>query len=338
MRISENKNILCINRFDIYKRRKKRNHSGYEQIVNYDSSFKSVKASKFITKIITQFKKSYPKHYLPRNYSKELIVFIKALFFRRTIFYLYADKDAYLIPLLKRKFNLNSIKIYGTLHWPVSESQEFSFYKYNLSKEFNGLIGLSSGSMLINHPNKKIIKHGIDLEYWNRNTNSIEENTYLLVGISNRDHEKQRDIINKISQIDTNASFTVLCRDKTLKDFYTANKRVTFISKFVEDETLKQLYSTSKGIILFQKYCLASNVVLEAISMGVPLIANNIGDISEYLGANYPLFIDDESELEKLKKVCASDQFLKEINDYLITLRNQYDWNVLVKETMSFIN
>ncbi len=334
---SGNKTIYYINRFDLYKRRKKRKHSGYERITMYHPSFKRVDVGKFISKVIAKCHRKYPKNYLPLNFSKELLIAAKALVTGQPVFYLYADKDAYFIPKLKRKFKLKRLKIYGTLHWPISESQEFSFYKHNLSQQFNGIIGLSNSILELKHPNTKIIQHGIDLEYWSSIKNITIQNTYLLVGISNRNHAKQLDIINKISRRDPNAKFVILCRDKAMKEFYSENKQVTFLGDFIEDDKLKELYSTSKAVILFQNYCLASNVVLESIAMSVPLIANNVGDISEYLGADYPLFIDDASEASKLDDICFSEAFHREVQSYLNTKRNDFGWNKLVNETIDFI-
>src|SRR5690554_2491471 len=122
-----NNKIYYINRYDLHKINKIKDYSGYEQIVKYSSCFYKVNKSHILDKILKKiFYKNLPKGYLAANLSKEIKVFFKVIFTKQPVFYLYADKDAFLLPLLKRRLNLNWNKIYGTLHWPPEESKDFS--------------------------------------------------------------------------------------------------------------------------------------------------------------------------------------------------------------------
>lgn len=329
--------IYYINRYSAQKQSDVKDFSGYEQIVKYSDEFKPVRSNKFISKLIFKFMDfDKPKDYREIRSSAELTLFFKALITGNPVFYLYADKDAFLLPLMKRKFNLKRIKLFGTLHWPEEISSEFAFYKNKIAPEFNGIITLSSSLNPSGAEHKCVIPHGIDLEFWKNNPPSDFENSYLILGISNRDHLGQIEIIKKIQTIDPGAKFRLLMQDKDIYKQYEFLPHLEIIKRKVSDKELKQLYAGSKAVILIQNYCLASNVVLECISMKIPLIANRIGDIDEYLGNDYPLYLDLEGD-EKLYKFCRNNDFREEVVNYLGGVRDKFQWKLIAEETVAFI-
>ena len=324
--------IYVINRYQEKKKNIKQ-HSGYEQIVKYSDEFKEIDSPNWLSKFLSKIVKSKPKNYLSHTYGKEIMVFFMALITGRPVFYLYADKDAYLLPLLKRKFKLNYLRIYGTLHWPVEDSTEFSFHKYDLSSSFNGIITLSKNKFLNIDCDRKVIYHGIDLCFWQNDDLNLNTNSYyFLIGQSNRDHERQVKIMYDILKIEPNATFKVLISNKKICSLYKKVPNTELIKKRVKDEELKRLYIGSKAVILIQKNCLASNVVLETIAMQRPIIANRVGDIQEYFQKD--LFIDTNCFL---KDLCLSDFKRKEMIDYFGFLRNNYKWQSITQKTQKFI-
>ena len=330
--------IYYINRYSSPNSNEIRNHSGYEQLVKYSNLFKSGKSNKFINNLVFKFLNiEKPKDYREIKSSEELILFFKSLITGNPVFYLYADKDAFLLPLLKRKFRLKRIKLFGTLHWPWEISQEFSFYKHNLENQFDGIITLSSSlNPKVSIPTC-IIPHGIDLSYWQKDSSIIWENSYLILGISNRNHKGQMEVISNIKEIDPRAKFVLLIQDENIYKQYEVFPEMEIRKERVTDDELKRLYTTSKAVILIQNHCLASNVVLECISMNTPLISNRVGDIEEYLGKDYPLFLDDNQEGDKLYNICHSIEFRQEIVEYFSHIRNKFEWNQVAEQTINFI-
>ena len=332
------RNIYYINRYDLHKPKNVKDYSGYEQVVKYSKSFKKINPNKLLSRILFFFfKKHTPRNYLQQNYSKEVIAFFKALVTGNPIFYLYADKDAFLVPLLKRKLRLKRLKIFGTLHWPIETSKEFSFHKHHLASEFNGIIALSSSLKQLGYKNMKEIPHGINLDFWNNNQELKDNNVYLIIGISNRNHKQQIKIINAIKDIDSNASFVLVARNKTVISYYQNISNLEIRDKYVLDDELKELYAKAKAVILIQNHCYASNVVLESIAMRVPLIANRVGDIEDYLGTDYGLFINDENIDEKLQLICTSQSFRMDIINYLDKMRDNFNWNHITENTITFM-
>lgn len=329
--------IHYINRYNSQKR-KVRENSGYEQVVKYSNKFIAVKGNRLISKLIFKFLKiEKPKNYLELTSSEELKMFFKAFVTGNPVFYLYADKDAFLLPLLKRKFGLKRIKLFGTLHWPLEISDDFSYYKHNLEDQFDGVIVLSS--LLNPKPSKKrfVIPHGINLEFWKNDSSLKWENSYLILGISNRDHTGQIEIIRKIKQIDANAKFVLLMQDKTVYEQYAVFPEIKIINNRISDNDLKKLYAKSKAVILIQKYCLASNVVLECIGMNCPLLVNGVGDIEEYLGKEYPLYLDNPQEDDTLNRFCNDTNFRNEVISYLSEIGREFEWQAISEKTVDFI-
>ncbi|WP_417890160.1 hypothetical protein [Xanthomarina gelatinilytica] len=336
---NKSKKIYFLNRYDLFNTESFREFSGYEQVVKYSEQFEQVKTNNFLQNCLKKsFFKQFPRDYLFKNISKEILVFIKVIFSNRPVFYLYADKDAFLLPLLKRKLGLKRIKIYGTLHWPPKKSNELSFYKHHLINEFNGVIGLSTSiSQTLDSNKVKIIPHGIDLNYWQRNDTIEVENLYLIIGISNRDHQKQKFILELIKQIDPKARFLLIARDKKIQNMYGDIKDIEIKREVVSDLELKQFYEKAKAVILFQHDCLASNVVLESIAMCVPVLTNLVGDINEYLGDDYPLYVTKGHEEKVLSQFCSSDALHNEVANYFKNIRSRFDWARITKDTIDFI-
>ena len=68
--------------------------------------------------------------------------------------------------------------------------------------------------------------------------------------------------------------------------------------------------------------------------MQVPLITNNVGDISDYLGCDYPLYDPDEVTLKAFIK---SEKIRKEIVNSFENLKLKFDWNEISSQTLKFI-
>lgn len=330
--------IYYINRYNRKLQEDVKNHSGYEQLVNYSKIFQPIKASSGFSKIaIKMLQLPKPQDYRTATLGEELLAFCKALITGNPVFYLYADKDAYLLPILKRKFKLKRIKLFGTLHWPKEISSEFSFYKYNLADQFDGIITLSSSLKKEFPPRQTVIPHGVDLDFWKNDDLQNFDNSYLILGISNRNHEGQIKIIKQIQEIDPEAKFKVLLNDPNIYKLYKTIQEVEIIKDRKSDQDLKALYRSSKAVILIQIFSLASNVVLECISMQVPLLANRVGDMEEYLGKEYPLFLDKTQRDERIYNFCHSPDFRDKVSDYLGQVRNNFGWKSLAERTVDFI-
>ena len=105
-----------------------------------------------------------------------------------------------------------------------------------------------------------------------------------------------------------------------LKDDYELNLNNfniehKYVNSYEYDELLK------KNIIFIHLYdSSANNTILEAISYKVPIIVNKHPAVVEYLGENYPLYYEDENEIND--NFISSERILNAYN-YL----NEYNFN-----------
>ena len=330
--------IYFIDRYDEVKPGDYKNHSGYEQVIKYAPDFIRVKGHAFVSNILFLFvKKSKPVNYIRLNLSKEFYACIKAFITGCPVFYLYADKDAFLLPLIKKRLGLSRIKLFGTLHWPREISADFSLYKNDLASVFNGVIVLSSSLLSLPHSNPALIPHGVDFNYWHNSQPHEHENIYLVIGESNRNHQRQADVLHQLSMMDENASFFLLMRNSEQYGCYKPVPRLQVLPHPVADDELKKMYQRAKAVVLIQDYCLASNVVLECIAMCVPVIANNVGDIVDYLGVSYPLYINETDMKETLHQFCHTEELRNKTVHYMQSLQPRFNWQQIADTTVYFI-
>jgi len=106
----------------------------------------------------------------------------------------------------------------------------------------------------------------------------------------------------------------------------------TFNEKFTDiDSSIKIIYELNDNeykkifnnscIFCDLADCVANNLVLECIKYNTPIIIRRLPSIEEYLGANYPLFFNDDSDLLKFKdaenlnnKIIEANVYLKNMN------------------------
>jgi predicted protein tyrosine phosphatase len=136
--------------------------------------------------------------------------------------------------------------------------------------------------------------------------------TFLYLNFKN--HKK----IWLTSNIDNTIS--ILKKELKLDDYYKLNLIDFNIEhKYVSSDEYDDLLK--KNIIFVHLYdSSANNTILEAISYKVPIIVNRHPAVVEYLGDNYPLYFNDEDEIND--DFISNDRILQAYN-YL----NQYNFN-----------
>jgi hypothetical protein len=155
----------------------------------------------------------------------------------------------------------------------------------------------------LSNNNKHIIQIGSQMRIFK---------TFLYLNFKN--HKK----ILLSSNIDN--TLNILKKELYLKDDYELNLNNfniehKYVNSYEYDELLK------KNIIFIHLYdSSANNTILEAISYKVPIIVNKHPAVVEYLGENYPLYYEDENEIND--NFISSERILNAYN-YL----NEYNFN-----------
>jgi hypothetical protein len=74
---------------------------------------------------------------------------------------------------------------------------------------------------------------------------------------------------------------------------------------------------TNSCIFLYLEDCVANNTILECIKFNTPIIINKLPSIVEYLGEDYPLYYESDSDLENMKNYNYLIPNIKKANEYL---------------------
>ncbi len=131
-------------------------------------------------------------------------------------------------------------------------------------------------------------------------------------------------IDNKQLQLNCYGQFT----SNTIKDkiLLYANQTIK-INNVIADESLKYSLLSSSTCLILPSYNEGQPlIILEAMCIGLPIIATKVGDIPNMLGSNYPLLIESES-VSALKQAIETMQSMnicerKKLSDYL---RNRFN-------------
>ena len=100
--------------------------------------------------------------------------------------------------------------------------------------------------------------------------------------------------------------------------FTDIDENIKIINELKDDEYIKIFNNSCVFCDLVD--CVANNVVLECIKYNTPIIIKRIPSVEEYLGKDYPLFFNDESELEIFKNEKTLITKISEANKYLIKM------------------
>ena len=155
------------------------------------------------------------------------------------------------------------------------------------------------------HP-KPDTGHYFDLDYYIHNP-SIRHSGFYARNINSFINFETS--INKIIYSDREN------RNRAYIDLLKDNKsNVFFESKYFENSEYIDIFTNSVGYSCYID-CSASTSILEHIMTRTPLIVNRIPPVEEYLGKEYPLFLDCiKGEIDKL---LLDRKFLMDVSQYL---------------------
>lgn len=206
------------------------------------------------------------------------------------IHYLYGDDQLDL--LLKKSYRLKS-KLTATFHLPWFRSKE-RFAKQDKIIKKSLALGVAVSTSLAHDINKFLgeercvyIPHGVDINVFKPAVNAIRRPgplRLLSVGQHMRDLEFLHLIIDECYYQKFDIEFT-LVGPEYFKNYFYGCRNINYLSDVSESELLN-LYQTADALIMPVISSTANNAVLESISCGLPVIANKVDGITDYLDEN----------------------------------------------------
>lgn len=176
----------------------------------------------------------------------------------------------------------------------------------------------------------QVIINGVDPDVFNQeiNTHPDEDGYFLSVGnlIPLKGHDITLKAFAKISEkrliiVGDGDQYNNL---RKLVENLDIQERVRFI-KYVDQEKLAQLYAGAKATILMSSMEGMPNVLLESLATGTPVIATNVGGISEILGAENGILLNSRNEeclISAIDEVATLNKSRLEITSTV----KEYNW------------
>lgn len=137
--------------------------------------------------------------------------------------------------------------------------------------------------------------------------------------------------------------------DKDIKSFSTMNgltKNISIIPWIKQDE-LRKYYSTSRAMIFPSLHDSSGNVVLEALSLGLPVICLDCGGPASVLGDNLKeLTVETKDKNiheivngihEKMEMIANNERYLQELRTRCLSRAEEMLWGKTVKNSYKII-
>lgn len=211
------------------------------------------------------------------------------------VLFLFLDDLIYQIAILKYLYKLNSISIFGTLHWYRDENNKEKFMR-KLLKDKN--ITIITHTNYIKYKLKDIYHSKINLvNYPERKKsytkfNSEENNKFKILYFGNTRIDKGIDILlNSLQYVECKFELTIagkldyIGENEIEKLFNAENGSLKIINKYIEESDIdKYFYNTDVVAIPYRKsFKGESGIFVKALTIGKPIVAPNIVHFPEVI-------------------------------------------------------
>lgn len=256
-----------------------------------------------------------------------------------TAHFLYGDTSLGVLPPIKFLSNFKSIY---TLHACPSDFDEI-FQKKNYLHFAEHLIILGENQRPLLHAagigDEKItyIPHGVDTYYFKppELPSRRKRNRVLIIGNWRRNFNFYYTLVRKALD-ETDLDFLLISNPDHLQAFDGMDDERVICRHDVDDDALLDAYQTSGMMLLSVKDAVANNVVLESLASGLPVVAENIGAIPEYLPSDSNLFTPrdmDEAIQEMLRIRNLSYDEFRHYSSEIRAFSERYDWEIIANKT-----
>lgn len=179
------------------------------------------------------------------------------------------------------------------------------------------------------------IPHGIDTDFFVPPSSQEAKDNFVLlsVGSYKRNFPLLREVAIKLKK------YPGICiRVVSSKDFYqyfSDLENVEFISGLTDFELVKT-YQSSSCLLLTVENATANNALLEGLACGLPVVAENIGGISEYVNSECALLTEarnSDSLVEAIVKLSRDFSKQKEMAEAARKRALELSWGKVAYQT-----
>jgi glycosyltransferase involved in cell wall biosynthesis len=300
----------------LFIRRKWEHHaakSGYDYLFNsfndsqYISLYLSYKKNYFaegMQKLLSPFWKALKKGYRFDSFLKELKIVLHILWYKPTIVhFVHFDEKQY---ILSKKWLQKKVKFVGTCHHPVSFFK-LGFYQPQNLAHAHTVIFLDNYTQ--NWFSNKLAKtvcipHAVATDYFvPDNTKKEKVFQCFFAGRFIRDWDNLYNIITLCNKKNLPIQFQIVHPKilSPLNDWYKMIGLLSYqnvhFAEYVSDEAFLHFYQSSDVLLMPLFDSTANNVILEAMSCGLPVITNKTSGIVSYLDESIA-FLHEQNDVE----------------------------------------
>src|SRR3989344_5246460 len=204
-----------------------------------------------------------------------------------------------------------------------------------------------NGKRQYNLKSTKIIPNGVDLELFRYHP--ITKKNVLFIGRFSKDKgiDLLPELIKHIMEI-KDATFTAICpftsTEGELKEIRSSiarlekryKERLKIITVSQHQEKLIRLYQESQVYIQPSKYESFGLCILEAMVMGRPVVAFNVGGIPEVIGDSGFVVSNKKEFIYKVKQLLENKKNCVKIGKKANQRAKKFDWDIIAKKTVQY--
>lgn len=232
-------------------------------------------------------------------------------------------------------------------------ANKFALYNPTLNKTFNKASLILSKTnetqqVLSKWHNKTHVSLEIGIEQVNRSTKNRDKECFIYVGrfIYWKGIKLVLESFRKYSSIHPNAQLLMIGKgtmEEYIKQYAQRNNLKINVIAWIQQEKLKQYYQSSSAMIFPSLHDSSGNVVLEALSFGLPVICLDCGgpatilgeELSECTVSTKDTNIDEvvDQIVEKMNKLSTNDPFYYNIQEKAYQRAESLIWRDTVYNT-----
>src|SRR3989344_3547011 len=204
-----------------------------------------------------------------------------------------------------------------------------------------------NGKRQYNLKSTRIIPNGVDLELFKYSP--ITKKNVLFIGRFSKDKgiDLLPELIEHIMEI-KDATFTAICpftsTEGELKEIRSSiarlekryKERLKIITVSQHQEKLIRLYQESQVYIQPSKYESFGLCILEAMVMGRPVVAFNVGGIPEVIGDSGFVVSNKKEFIYKVKQLLENKKNCVKIGKKANQRAKKFDWDIIAKKTVQY--
>ncbi|HLC46790.1 MAG TPA: glycosyltransferase family 4 protein [Candidatus Nanoarchaeia archaeon] len=195
----------------------------------------------------------------------------------------------------------------------------------------------------------RIIPNGVDLELFKYSP--ITKKNVLFIGRFSKDKgiDLLPELIEHVMEI-KDATFTAICPFTStggeLKEIRSLisrlekcyKERLRIITASQHQEKLIKLYQESQVYIQPSKYESFGLCILEAMAIGRPVVAFNVGGIPEVIGDSGFVTNNKKEFIYKVKQLLDNKKDCVDIGKKANQRAKKFDWDIIAKKTIQYYN